>query len=96
MKDYSIYKFAIKQILESKAGHLIPVIKKDLEKKLGITRDWLNRILNARVNSKIKLDHVQLSIVADVLKCKIDDLITKKCRLKIRQKANKKAVAVAA
>lgn len=86
MKDYSIYKFSIKQILESKAGHLIPVIKKDLERKLGITRDWLNRILNARVNSSIKLDHVQLSIIADVLKCNIDKLITKKCRLKIRER----------
>ncbi|MEM6321444.1 MAG: hypothetical protein AAF960_27550 [Bacteroidota bacterium] len=96
MKDYSIYKFAIKQILESKAGHLIPTLKKELMQKLDISRVWLSKILNARVGSKIKLDHIQLSIFADVLQCSIDDLITPKCRVKIRQKLKKKSVATAA
>lgn len=92
MNDYSQYKFAIKQILESKAGNKIPLLKMELMQKLGITRTWLNKILNAKLDSKIKLDHIQLSIVADVLKCKIDKLITKKCRVAIRKKVVELAI----
>lgn len=77
MTDYSRYKFAIKQILESKAGHQIPQLKEELEEKLGISRTWLNKIINARVGSRYKLDHVQLVLISAVLNCSIDELITK-------------------
>jgi len=80
MKDYSIYKFAIKQILEAKAGVKIPKIKLELMAKLSITRTWLNKIINAKVGSNIKLDHEQLVIISKVLKCSINKLITSQCK----------------
>ena len=95
-KDYSVYKFAIKQILESNAGIKIPILKKELMEKLGITRTWLNKIINARVNSSIKLDHRQLVIFSKVLKCSIDKLITKQCKDAIIKSIPPKKVGAAA
>lgn len=97
MKDYSIYKFAILQILEGKPANQIAALRKELMQKLGISRAWLSKILNARLNSSIKLDYKQLAIIADVLKVKIDALYTKQCRMNIRAEyVSKKSVVVAA
>ena len=89
MRDYSVYKFSIKEILEGKAANSISIIKLDLISKLNISMDWLNRILNARIGSRVKLDHTQLIIFSDVLDCNIDDLITERCKLNIRKAYSK-------
>ena len=68
----------------SKAGHQIPQLKEELEEKLGISRTWLNKIINARVGSRYKLDHVQLVIISTILNCSIDELITKQCKEDIK------------
>ena len=96
MKNYSKYKFAIKQILESKSGNTIPTLRKELMQKLDVSSPWLSRILNAKLDSKIKLEHEQLVKIADTLNCDIDKLITEQCRLKIRKSVATKSKVVTA
>lgn len=96
MKDYQLYKFAIKQLIEGKPANRIPDLKQELITKLAISYDWFSKIINAKVDSAIKLDHIQLSIVADVLDCSIDALITPQCRTAIRKDIQQKLVAQAA
>lgn len=96
MKDYSLYKFAIKQLLEALPANQIPKIKRNLLLQLGISYDWFSKIINAKVDSAIKLDHIQLSIVADALDCSIDALITLQCRTAIRKSIEAKKAACAA
>lgn len=93
MKEYSKYKFAIKEILESKPANKIQFIRKEMIDRLDISRTWLSRIINARIGSTIKLDHIQLLIIADILKCKIDKLITKECRMKVIEETEKEKIA---
>lgn len=96
MKNYSQYKFTLKERILCFEGMSAKEKRDEIKKKMGWEKYWLSKVEGAKLTSRIKLEHEQLTVLADCLNCTIDDLINPKCKEVVLKSLPLKKSALAA